>query len=160
MDQNSGGCQCGAIRYRISGAFGTASICHCRMCQKAFGAWGAALVDVPMQHFVWTRGKPSVFKSSKIVARGFCATCGTPLFMQEEGDTHIEIAIGTLDNPNAVGPLRGQDGVESRVTWFHDMAKLPERATQTTRTAEDLAKLKSLQHPDFDTDQWPMQPQT
>jgi hypothetical protein len=33
----TGGCQCGAVRYRIEGDLGRASICHCRMCQKAFG---------------------------------------------------------------------------------------------------------------------------
>ena len=32
---HTGGCQCGAVRFRIEGALGRASICHCRMCQKA-----------------------------------------------------------------------------------------------------------------------------
>jgi hypothetical protein len=35
----SGGCQCGAVRFRVDGELGRASICHCRMCQKAFGAF-------------------------------------------------------------------------------------------------------------------------
>ncbi|HET7714155.1 MAG TPA: GFA family protein, partial [Bauldia sp.] len=30
----TGGCQCGAVRFRVA-ALGRASICHCRMCQKA-----------------------------------------------------------------------------------------------------------------------------
>ncbi len=34
----SGGCQCGAVRFRGS-RFGRSSICHCRMCQKAFGGF-------------------------------------------------------------------------------------------------------------------------
>ncbi len=34
---HSGGCQCGAIRYRIAGELGYPHICHCRMCQKASG---------------------------------------------------------------------------------------------------------------------------
>ena len=41
----SGGCQCGAVRFRGS-KFGRASICHCRMCQKAFGGFFGALVTV------------------------------------------------------------------------------------------------------------------
>ena len=40
---HSGGCQCGAIRFRAS-RFGRSSICHCRMCQKAFGGIFGALV--------------------------------------------------------------------------------------------------------------------
>jgi hypothetical protein len=35
------------------------------------------------------------------------------------------------------------------------MHLLPEQTTAETRNAQDLAKLKSLQHPDHDTDHWP-----
>jgi hypothetical protein len=151
----SGGCQCGAVRYRISGAFGKAGICHCRMCQKAFGSWGAALVSVPAAGVVWTRGRPAEFRSSAIVARGFCAGCGTPLFMREDGDPNYEIAIGSLDNPNAISPMTEQAGVESKLVWFDAMSNLPRQKTSDYRTLEDLAKLRSLQHPDRDTDHWP-----
>jgi hypothetical protein len=155
MSAISGGCQCGALRYRISAALGEASICHCRMCQKAFGSWGAALVAVPLESFAWTRGSPATFKSSPIVDRGFCSACGTPLFIHEAGGyPSIEIAIGTLDDPNAV-TLSHQTGVESRVHWFGAMADLPAETTEQNRSAADLAKLNSLQHPDYDTDEWP-----
>jgi hypothetical protein len=153
--KTSGGCQCGAIRYSITGALGDASICHCRMCQKAFGAWGAALVSVPLQGFEWTRGKPSVFKSSPIVERGFCIACGTPLFMFEQEDTNIDLAIGSLDEPNAIASLTSQIGIESKLDWFDAMHNLPHATTAQTRTSNDLAKLKSLQHPDHDTEEWP-----
>ena len=136
-------------------ALGRAGICHCRMCQKAFGSWGAALVSVPANNLSWTRGQPSVFRSSAIVARGFCAKCGTPLYMREDGDDNFELAMGAFDNPSDVGPLAEQVGVESRVSWFNDMHLLPEQTTAETRTPQDLAKLKSLQHPDHDTDHWP-----
>ena len=33
----TGGCQCGAVRYRVEGPVKHASICNCRMCQKALG---------------------------------------------------------------------------------------------------------------------------
>jgi hypothetical protein len=101
-EKHSGGCQCGKLRYTIAGKFGEASICHCRMCQKAFGSWGAALVSVPMQFFKWTRGQPGEFRSSAVVTRGFCKDCGTPVFMREDGDENIEIAIGTLDGKRPV----------------------------------------------------------
>ena len=38
----SGGCQCGAVRFRVT-SFGRSSVCHCRMCQKATGGLFAAL---------------------------------------------------------------------------------------------------------------------
>lgn len=146
----TGGCQCGAIRYSIAGKLGDASICHCRMCQKAFGAWGAALVSVPIDSFTWTKGKPGGFRSSLTVERGFCRDCGTPLFMREDGDPNIELAIGTLDQPNHVPPLSKQSAVESRLNWFMSMHALPEEKMEDYCTPEDLARLTSRQHPDHD----------
>lgn len=156
MTAKTGGCQCGALRYRIAGVLGDASICHCRMCQKAFGSWGAVLVSVPFVNFSWTRGQPGIFRSSSIVDRGFCAACGTPLFMREDGDTNIELAIGTLDDPSDIPPLSRQSAVESRVTWFSTMHTLSDERMSDYRTPEDLKKLESRQHPDHDTEQWSM----
>ena len=134
---------------------GSAGICHCRMCQKAFGSWGAALVTVPMTSLTWTRGQPAEFRSSPIVARGFCKNCGTPLYMQEQDSPDYDIAIGTLDDPNAVGAFTNQVGVESKVAWFDTLHALPQKTTGNDRRPEDLAKLVSRQHPDHDTEVWP-----
>jgi hypothetical protein len=147
----SGGCQCGGLRYAILGSFGEASICHCRMCQKAFGNFGAALVNVPYSNFQWTRGAAKEFRSSAVVTRGFCQDCGTPMFMREDGDENIEIAIGTLDIPSAVPPMIKQSAIESQVSWFSTLHQLPTETMSDYRTPEDLLKLKSFQHPDFDT---------
>jgi hypothetical protein len=62
----TGGCQCGAVRFRIKGTLGEASICHCRMCQKAFGNFFAPLVDARHEDLAWTRGKPSYYASSDV----------------------------------------------------------------------------------------------
>ncbi|MGE3871889.1 MAG: GFA family protein [Parvibaculaceae bacterium] len=150
----TGGCQCGAVRYRVEGPLGRAGLCHCRMCQKAFGSWGAALVSVPAAQLTWTRGRPAEFRSSAIVARGFCAACGTPLHMKEDGDPTYEIAIGTLDNPELAPPTE-QAGIEAEVSWFRSMPHLPRQRTEDYRTPADMARLKSLQHPDHDTAEWP-----
>jgi hypothetical protein len=150
MQKITGGCQCGTIRYSLSGPMLSATICHCRMCQKAFGAWGAALVEVPLANVQWTKATPQFFNSSPIVERGFCKNCGTPLYMYEIGDLNIEMAIGTLDNPNAIPPLQNQIGVESKVIWFDAMSTLPSLPTSQTRLPEELKKLTSLQHADHD----------
>jgi hypothetical protein len=64
------------------------------------------------------------------------------------------MAIGSLDDPNWVAPTE-QVGIEGKVSWFDSMATLPAHRTEDERTPEDLAKLKTLQHPDHDTDRWP-----
>ncbi len=68
----TGGCQCGQVRYAISGPLFGAHICHCRMCQKAFGNFFAALAGVKKSDLRWTMGKPAYYRSSSIVRRGFC----------------------------------------------------------------------------------------
>lgn len=155
----SGGCQCGSIRYRFDGvAPGHSLLCHCRMCQKAGGNWGLALIGLEADKLVWTRRRPREFRSSPIVSRGFCELCGTPLYMREDGDTRFEVTVGSLDDPN-VAPPTSAAGVESKLQWFDTMAGLPSYRTDEDRTAEELAKLTSLQHPDHDmpsTDAAPM----
>ena len=146
----TGGCQCGAVRYRFEGVAGHSGICHCRMCQKAGGNWGLALLSLPGAGLTWTREKPSEFRSSPIVARGFCAQCGTPLYMREDGDSNFEITIGSLDRPGDFPPT-SQVGTESRLAWFNSLAHLPGKRTDEDRTTQDLTKLRSLQHPDRDT---------
>ena len=153
-ESHSGGCQCGAVRYRVDGPLGPSGICHCRICQKAFGSIGAVLVSVPVDRLAWTRGAPATFHSSAPVARGFCAACGTPLFMLEDDYGVIEMAVCTLDDP-AAAPPRHQVGVESKIPWTDGLPGLPGRTTDNDRTPEDLARLKSLQHPDHDTEHWP-----
>ena len=42
----TGGCQCGAVRYALHEQPTDPHICHCRMCQKAFGSFFAPLAGV------------------------------------------------------------------------------------------------------------------
>jgi hypothetical protein len=74
--------------------------------------------------------------------------------MLEDGHGVIEIAIGSLDDPSAAAPDHVV-GVESKLVWADQLPALPARSTEEDRTAEELAKLASRQHPDHDTGQWP-----
>ena len=151
---HTGGCQCGAIRYRFEGELGDAGICHCRMCQKAFGSWGAPLVSLAAAGLTWTRGRPAEFRSSSIVARGFCSACGTPLYMHDDEDPNYEMAIGSLDRPDDAPPSH-QVGVESELKWFKGLRDLPRAKTSDYNSPEQLKRYASLQHPDHDTEVWP-----
>ena len=87
------------------------------------------------------------------VARGFCSHCGTPLYLAEDGDEVVEIAICTLDTPDAVTP-QYLTGVEGEVAWFKILHELPRETTEESRPREELDRLGSLQHPDYDTESW------
>jgi len=151
MDEGySGGCQCGRVRFRVDGTLGRASICHCRMCQKAFGSFFAPLVSAPAEHLTWTRGEPAWFQSSNKVRRGFCPACGTPL-AYDWGGPALELAIGAFDEPERVPPTI-QVGLEHRLSWFSRLADLPTRTPEEQARAERFfADIVSCQHPDHDT---------
>ena len=140
----SGGCQCGAVRFRVEGEPGRASICWCRMCQKAFAGPFGALVTVNVADLTWTRGQRSTFQSSDIVSRGFCAACGTPLTF-EYSDDKIDLAVFAFDDPSAVAPVV-QLAVEGRPTWTEHLAEMPVRPPMGPTGA-----VISRQHPDRDT---------
>jgi hypothetical protein len=142
----TGGCQCGAVRYAISAPFENPHICHCRMCQKAFGNFFAALVGTKKTGFSWTSGRPTFFRSSSIVERGFCRDCGTPLSFAYDHSERISLAIGSLDRPEDVEPAK-QFGIEARHASFERLHLLSGTRTEDDIPAEMLAKLKSRQHP-------------
>ncbi len=145
----TGGCQCGKVRYEILGPLENPHICHCRMCQKAFGNFFAALVGTKKATFRWSRGTPGMFRSSSVVSRGFCRDCGTPLSFAYDHSQHIAVAIGSLDNPALAVPAN-QFGIEARLPAFAALHTLPGTRTEDDVSPEEMAKLKSLQHPDHD----------
>ncbi|MBS8259105.1 GFA family protein [Roseibium polysiphoniae] len=149
-DIHSGGCQCGAIRYCVSG-LKRPTICHCRMCQKAVGGPFAALVVT--ENLSWTRGEPTYFQSSNLVRRGFCGNCGTPLTYEFEA-SNIDVTIASLDEPELFAPVL-QLGTESRLPWCEGLAELPERSPDDQAAAEAVfAGVENHQHPDHDTKSW------
>ena len=62
----TGGCLCGAVRYRITAAPVEALYCHCRMCQRAHGAPVIAWLTVPLDSFAVTAGNPAAYPSSQL----------------------------------------------------------------------------------------------
>ena len=145
----TGGCQCGAVRYRITTPFENPHICHCRMCQKAFGNFFAALVGTKKTGLTWTKGTPSFFRSSEIVQRGFCRDCGTPLSFAYDNSARIAVSIGSLDQPQAARPAR-QFGMEAMHPSFMELHSLPGSRTEDDIPPEDMKRLTSKQHPDRD----------
>lgn len=153
----TGGCQCGAVRFKAAELIDNSHVCHCRMCQKATGNFFAALVGVPDSALTWTRGTPAVFLSSVEVERGFCRECGTPLFYHHTGGRHHSLCIGAFDDPAAI-PLSFEAGPEGRLPQIDQLGKIEMgRPTEAAMGAEaDRIRATNRQHPDHDTDAWPV----
>lgn len=154
MTRRTGGCQCGAVRFAVEGELGRASLCHCRMCQKAFGSAFGPFVSAPMSAFSWTRGAPKHFQSSNKVRRGFCGACGTPLTF-EWSDEVMELAIGAFDDPSEIRPVV-QLAVDAALPWVGAIAGLPAvPASEGQAMQAHYDSVVSYQHPDHDTADWP-----
>jgi hypothetical protein len=124
------------------------------MCQKAAGNYFMPLAAAPRSDFALTRGEPQWFHSSDIVRRGFCSICGTPLFYDIPGADFVNIALGSLDDPNAVRPV-AQSNTGRKVRWFHDLDGLPVEPDAETLDRENSIAASNHQHPDHDTAHWP-----
>jgi hypothetical protein len=143
----TGGCQCGAVRYEWVEAPQYASVCHCRMCQKASGQPFMALAGGRKERLRWTKGSPATFKSSNIAERGFCANCGTQLTYARIDSGRISVAMNSFDDPEAVKPTK-QYGIESKVSWLDNLFDLPAQRTDEWMSAGDTAKFQNCQHAD------------
>jgi len=77
-----------------------------------------------IEHLTWTRGTPSLFRSSNMATRGFCKDCGTPLTYAFDGNGRISVTINSLDDPEAMPPTK-QFGTESEVSWLKRIHNLP-----------------------------------
>jgi hypothetical protein len=132
----TGGCQCGAVRYAWLQPPTRASVCHCRMCQRASGQPFMAFAGGKASELRWTKGAPAFFQSSDIAERGFCSACGADA---------ISVTIGSLDDPPAVPPTR-QHGIEGKLPWTEGIARLPAERTQDWMAQHGIAAIHSRQH--------------
>lgn len=157
----TGGCQCGAVRYRVATELGNPHLCHCRMCQKAAGNYFMPLAGAPRGKIVVTRGEPGWFQSSDVVRRGFCRDCGTPLFFDPVDDDRMLVVLGSLDDPSRYSPA-SEDSTESRLPFVAAWTGLRQKVTEDDFSAEELARIarSNRQHPDHDTKTWPPEGRT
>jgi hypothetical protein len=106
----TGGCRCGAVRYEFSGEPVLSVNCYCRDCQRTSGAALSSAIFVPKASFKLTRGRPRDYESTadsgNRVSRGFCSTCGSPLFASNSAHPDaVIITMGSLDDPSKFRPL-------------------------------------------------------
>ena len=79
----TGGCLCGAVRYRATAEPLRAMICHCATCRRVSGSAFLSFVHFPKDSFTWVSGEPARYRSSTFAERGFCSDCGSTLSMHE-----------------------------------------------------------------------------
>jgi hypothetical protein len=131
----TGGCQCGAVRFTAKGRRGPASICYCRMCQRASGAPFMAFVRFRVTQIKWSN-PPTVFSSSNIVERGFCSACGTPLSYRHINGEHMSLTLHSLDQPHQIQPEM-RFSSEAEPAWCRTISNLRQAALEA-EMSQDL----------------------
>ncbi len=129
----SGSCQCGHIRYTVSGDLPPAYACHCGECKKQSAS--AFSVSIPIE---WAQlsvaGNIAVretiaFSGARKLAC-FCPSCGTRMWHRSAEDSAwITLKVATLDCAASIAP-RGHLWVSKKQPWITLDPTLPAFDTQ------------------------------
>lgn len=108
MSEHTGGCACGAIRFRITAPLMGVGICHCTDCQKTSGGPPNYVALAPNTAFEITQGKPKIYitkgDSGEDVGRAFCPECGSPLWTVLADAPFTPVKLGALDDSSDLKP--------------------------------------------------------
>ena len=130
MLPSSGGCLCGALRYRLGAEPVMVAVCHCRTCQRNTGSAFSTNLALPAAAFAIegdtlatyeTRASPGAAP----FLRSFCGRCGSPVFAR--GDAYpgiVFVKVGTLDEPAAASPTMHM-WCDERLPWVRTADDVP-----------------------------------
>lgn len=127
LQDMTGSCQCGRIRFAASVDPTGAYPCHCRMCQRATGGVYAAMVGVKRTDCRFD-GEPNWYASSPIAERAVCPACGTPIGFRYCNSDKLDLTLGAFDDPSPFRP-QTQFGFESVLPAWQDLRAVPHMAS-------------------------------
>lgn len=105
-----GGCDCGAIRYRMETAPMFVHCCHCRWCQRESGASFALNAMIESDRITTLDITPELVNTPSHSGRGQqiarCQVCRIALWSHysSAGPVVTFVRVGTLDNPDILPP--------------------------------------------------------
>ena len=108
--QQSGGCLCGAVRFRTTASPVRALACHCTTCKQRTGAAYGVGVYFKDEAVEWLQGTTNTYElhsdtSGRWIRNEFCPHCGTQIsFTATYLPGLIDISVGSLDDPESVKP--------------------------------------------------------
>ena len=103
----TGGCQCGAVRYKIAGRPVVFYLCHCTECQRhTSSAFGESLrirrEDLVVEGDM--AGFTRMSESGRRLDGYFCPACGVRIVHGTAGSELVNIKAGTLDDTSWLAP--------------------------------------------------------
>lgn len=138
----TGGCLCGAVRYRSEKAPMIVAHCHCEDCRRSSGTGHCTHVVVPADAFSVT-GEVKLYSrpadSGNIVNRGFCPNCGSAVYSTNDGMPDLTFPrASSLDDPEIATPMMVVYASRAP-SWDPAAAGLPAFAEQPEGGPEVLA---------------------
>ncbi len=110
MEAFEGGCDCRAVRYRMTSRPMFMHCCHCRWCQRETGASFALNALIEADRVQLTAGEPEIVDTPSASGKGQkiarCPSCRIALWSNYggAGDVIRFVRVGTLDDPDAFPP--------------------------------------------------------
>ncbi len=99
-NERVGGCLCGKVTFRITGALRDVIACHCGQCRKQTGHYYAATNAQQADVEISDGGSLRWYRASDFARRGFCGECGSALFWKRDDADDISILAGSFDQPS------------------------------------------------------------
>lgn len=105
-----GGCDCGAVRYRMTGPPMFVHCCHCRWCQRESGSAFALNAMIEADRVVLLKGAPETVPTPSESGKGQnivrCPACRIALWSNYAGSGEKVrfVRVGTLDEPDRLPP--------------------------------------------------------
>jgi hypothetical protein len=121
-----GGCECGAVRYRVADAFRYAANCHCSNCRAATGAAFKSFAGIERERLRLTAGEDEllVFGDDHL-NHTRCGTCGAFLYSVVRDGAYVHVAMGSLRDAPSIRPT-AHIFVGSKAPWFEITDDLPQ----------------------------------
>ena len=118
-----GGCQCGAVRYRLKAAPLGIYACHCKDCQRFSGTTHTMSMVVNAEDAELISGELTGFDkaadSGRTVRMLGCARCGIKIWNEPLSAPHLLILKpGTLDDMSWAVPV-GNIWTDRALPWAH-----------------------------------------
>lgn len=102
MDDRTGACLCGAVRFRTTGPLRGVIYCHCSQCRRQTGHHYAA-TNVPDANLQVEGGeKLTWYAAADAARRGFCSICGSALFWKHNELDYTSVMAGAFDKPSGL----------------------------------------------------------
>jgi hypothetical protein len=122
----AGGCECGAVLYRVLDEFLYSANCHCSRCRAATGSAFKAFAGIEREKLELLQGSDNLLiHGEEVLNDTRCAICGSLLFSVVREGAYVHVAMGSLKDDPSIRPSE-HIFVGSKAPWFEITDDLPQ----------------------------------